>query len=46
MNTLTADVFREISELTTRISTDAAIKGAATLVAEELLALRPVLGQG
>ena len=28
MNTLTADVFREIGELTTRISTDAAIKGA------------------
>jgi len=28
MNTLTADVFHEIGELTTRISTDAAIKGA------------------
>jgi predicted NBD/HSP70 family sugar kinase len=28
------------------LGADAAIKGAATLVAEELLALRPVLGQG
>jgi 3-hydroxyacyl-CoA dehydrogenase/enoyl-CoA hydratase/3-hydroxybutyryl-CoA epimerase len=28
MNTLTADVFREIGELTTKISTDPAIKGA------------------
>ncbi|MEJ0049439.1 MAG: enoyl-CoA hydratase-related protein [Rhodospirillales bacterium] len=28
MNTLTADVIREIGELTARISTDAAIKGA------------------